>query len=371
MSEYQYYEFQAIDRPLTKAEQEMLRALSSRGRITATSFANHYDWGDFKGDPGKLMEDCFDLHLYLANWGTRRLMMRVPKRLVDRHELDVFLDEVDWVEIWSKGAYTIIDIYRDEVEPDDDAWDVDVGWLAVLAPLRNDIVSGDLRLFYLLWLSAVGEGLLTDDTPESLPGIDPLTGSLEAVVAFFGIDRDLVAAAAASPYEEEPAPDAARAVIAGLADDEKTDLLIRLMEGDVHIGSELRRRARAQHMSGRRRRRTVGELRLKAHEMRKARKRAEAERLRAEERRKAEEAEQARRDRLDALRRRGENVWREVETEIGLRNAAGYDRAAALLTDLKQLAAEDDTAAEFSSRIAAIRERHVRKVQFLKRLRGL
>ena len=45
MSEYQYYEFQAIDRPLDAAEQAALRALSTRARITATGFVNHYEWG--------------------------------------------------------------------------------------------------------------------------------------------------------------------------------------------------------------------------------------------------------------------------------------------------------------------------------------
>jgi hypothetical protein len=79
MSEYQYYEFQAIDRPLDRAAQDALRSISSRARITATSFTNQYEWGDLKGDPHKFMERWFDLHLYVANWGTRRLMIRVPK----------------------------------------------------------------------------------------------------------------------------------------------------------------------------------------------------------------------------------------------------------------------------------------------------
>ena len=61
MSEYQYYEFQAIDRPLGEADREALRTLSTRARITATSFTNHYEWGDFKGDPQRLMERWFDL----------------------------------------------------------------------------------------------------------------------------------------------------------------------------------------------------------------------------------------------------------------------------------------------------------------------
>jgi hypothetical protein len=42
MSEHQYYEFQAIDRPLDRDAQNALRTISSRARITATNFINHY-----------------------------------------------------------------------------------------------------------------------------------------------------------------------------------------------------------------------------------------------------------------------------------------------------------------------------------------
>ena len=38
MSEYQYYEFQAIDRPLNPGEMETLRRYSTRAHITPTSF---------------------------------------------------------------------------------------------------------------------------------------------------------------------------------------------------------------------------------------------------------------------------------------------------------------------------------------------
>lgn len=67
MSEYQYYEFQAVDRPLGELQQQELRALSTRARITATSFVNSYEWGNFKGSPARLMDRYFDLHVYLAN----------------------------------------------------------------------------------------------------------------------------------------------------------------------------------------------------------------------------------------------------------------------------------------------------------------
>ena len=60
-----------------------LRACSSRATITATRFVDHYEWGSFKGDPSAWMEKYFDAFLYLANWGTHELMIRLPRKLLD------------------------------------------------------------------------------------------------------------------------------------------------------------------------------------------------------------------------------------------------------------------------------------------------
>ncbi len=51
MSEYQYYEFLALDRALTDKQRAELRSLSTRAEITATRFVNEYQWGDLKGRP--------------------------------------------------------------------------------------------------------------------------------------------------------------------------------------------------------------------------------------------------------------------------------------------------------------------------------
>ncbi len=120
MSEYKYYEFRAIDRPLDAADRTALRALSTRARITATSFVNTYVWGGFKGDPNQLMERWFDLHLYLANWGSGRLMIRLPKRLVDRSRLDDLLAKIEHATLKPSGENLILDIVRKELEYDDD-----------------------------------------------------------------------------------------------------------------------------------------------------------------------------------------------------------------------------------------------------------
>ena len=51
MSEYQYYEFRAIDQPLDEKAMEALRNLSSRAQITPTSFVNEYNYGETSKGP--------------------------------------------------------------------------------------------------------------------------------------------------------------------------------------------------------------------------------------------------------------------------------------------------------------------------------
>jgi hypothetical protein len=57
VSEYQYYEFLAVDRPLDAGQLDRLCALSTRAELTPTSLVNTYHWGDFKGKPRALMEE--------------------------------------------------------------------------------------------------------------------------------------------------------------------------------------------------------------------------------------------------------------------------------------------------------------------------
>jgi hypothetical protein len=373
MSEYQYFEFQAIDRPLSQADREALRDLSTRARITATSFTNSYEWGDFKGDPAKLMERWFDLHLYLANWGSRRLMIRLPTRMVNRDLLDAFLGEVDCAGLTVTGENLILDIALDEVESED--MEDGSGWLAALTPLRAEMLAGDLRLFYLLWLTAVEADTFEADEPEPMPGIGPMTAALEAFAAFFGIDPDLVQVAAERPAIVIPSVSTSADVgkiLLAMTDSEKTEILARLYDGDTHVTLELRARVRermaveadAPPVVAR----TVGELRARARALGLAREHAAARKLAAERKRQVEEAEKARRVRLDTIARRGESVWRDVEAEIERSNATGYDRAASLLLDLRAVAEERGAMPDFEKRLRAIRERHAHKKQFVVRL---
>jgi hypothetical protein len=370
MSEYQYYEFLAIDRPLDRAAQDALRSISSRARITATSFANHYEWGDLKGDPGKFMERWFDLHLYVANWGTRRLMIRVPKRFLSRADIEPFLGEIDWVKVSTANDNLIIDICHQEEGAYDD-WEDGSSRLAGLAPLRSDVLSGDLRLFYLLWLTAVENELVPDEEVEPLQGLAPLTGPLKAFAEFFYIDRDLVEAAAEQGQAHlQLTGDALRKRLAAIPDHEKVEFLMRIVEGDALAGVDLKGRLgrtspRTAH------RRTAGTLRIRAEEIRRARERADAERRAAGRRREAAAAEKALRVRLKALKQRGATVWDEIGAEIERRNAAGYEVAMGLLSDLQVLAREEGSEQEFNRRLGALRTRHEKKGKFIERLNKL
>ena len=150
MSEYQFYQFQAIDRPLTDRQMQELRAISTRAEITPISFVNEYQWGDLKAHPLDLMKKYFDAHLYVANWGTRRLMLRIPRELIDLDAaLEYCNDETLFLHV--HGDCVILTFESDDEEYED--WDSGEGWLPSLLPLRTDLMQGDVRSLYLGWLA--------------------------------------------------------------------------------------------------------------------------------------------------------------------------------------------------------------------------
>jgi hypothetical protein len=169
MSEYQYYGFQAIDRPLTEQEMRELRTYSTRATITPTRFMNHYNWGSFKGKPAIWMEKYFDAFLYLANWGTHELMFRLPSRLLDLAVARQYCCG-ETAAARGKGDNIILEFSSDDEEGGD--WDDDGSrWLSSLIPLRPDLASGDYRVLYLGWLLCVQAEEVDEATPE--PPVPP------------------------------------------------------------------------------------------------------------------------------------------------------------------------------------------------------
>jgi hypothetical protein len=162
VSEYQYYDFKAIDRALTKTEMALLRSISTRAVITSTSFTNHYEWGDLKANPLRLLEKYFDAFVYVANWGTREFYLRLPQELIHLKQLKAMLPGKA-VSAQSAGEFVIL-AFESEVELEDE--DDGSGWMGSLISLRSDLLRGDLRCLYLGWLLCIQNEEFSGDALE-------------------------------------------------------------------------------------------------------------------------------------------------------------------------------------------------------------
>lgn len=372
MSEYQYYEFQAIDRPLTVAQMRELRSVSTRATITPTRFVNEYEWGDFKGNPALWIEKYFDLFFYYANRGSRDFMLRLPDNLLD-HELARRYCCGDAAAARRKGEHVILAFHS---EDEGEHWSEDETELSALFPLRADLAHGDHRCLYLAWLLCVQAGEVEDDVEEPpIPaGLRSLTVSLRAFSDFLRIDIDLIEVAAErSPDQEDAAPrEELERWISSLADAEKTRMLLEAAHDGRNpqpclLAGFRDSRGVAAREAGKRR--TVAQL-LKA-----ARERAEAGRRQAQERaerervRREEEARAARERYLNDLAKQGEDVWVKVDQLIATKQPKKYDEAVTLLKDLQDLATRDGKEREHSARLGHIRKQHEGKPSLIGRLR--
>lgn len=226
MSEYQYYDFRALDRPLTRNEMATLRSISTRTAITAASFTNHYEWGDLKGNPSKLLEKYFDAFVYISNWGTREFHFRLPQGSIDYTLLKAMVPG-ESLRVRKTGTFVIVEF---RFESGWDGEDDGTRWMASLMPLRSDLLRGDYRCLYLGWLRSVQDGGLDEDKlePPAPAGLEELSGPLHALIKFLELDEDLleVAAQASKPLAAGPSRRELCTWIGRLPEKDKSELLI-------------------------------------------------------------------------------------------------------------------------------------------------
>jgi hypothetical protein len=374
VSEYQYYDFKAIDHALMKTEMAALRAISTRAVITTTSFTNHYEWGDLKADPLKLLEKYFDAFVYVANWGTRELHLRLPQELVDFKHLKSMLPG-EAASARSAGQFVIVS-FESEVEPDND-WDDGTGWMGSLVSLRSDMLRGDLRCLYLGWLHTVECHEFSEDAlePPVPAGLRELSAPLDSLIEFLGIDGDLVevAASASAPLKAGPSRKELAAWVRSLPANEKDDLLIdSLSESSERRRLELLQRFERENAvapdHGTVERRTVKDL-LTA-----ARVRADEQARQLSLKRAADAARKKAKDEadravyLEGLAKREKAVWKQVEGYIQQRQPKDYERAVILLMDLHDLAVRQGDETGFQLTMEELRKTHAAKSAFLRRL---
>jgi hypothetical protein len=319
VSYHETYEFFAIDRRLTPAEMRALRSISTRATITPTRFYNFYDWGGLKADPHDLVRRYFDLFVYTeitsgARWG----ILRFPASRIDMRLWRTYVTEQRGsgppgrnVSMATRGGAVLLTMYSPEDgEPEYEELDDD-NPAVPLALVRADLLAGDLRPLYLLWLSAVqcGERRSTAAEPPRPPGLERvsrLSGVLASLAESMRLDDDLLA-----------------------------------------VALDPSRSARS----------TAGALLAAARAKRDERRRRAAERAAAERAR-----------RLALLEKRQEQEWTEVARLVGERKAPAYEDAVERLRALRELSMERGTEAVFAARLAALLEEHRSKRAFRDRV---
>ena len=374
MSEYQYYEFQAIDRPLSAKEMSELRSHSTRARITTTSFVNHYEWGSFKGDGDVWMEKYFDAFLYLASWGTHLLKLSLPSRLLDP-AMAIKYCGGDRASIREKAGKVILTYLSDDEE--DDEWSEGEGELSSMISVRAELACADRRALYLGWLLRAQAGELDDEDiePPVPPGLSQLSASLESLASFLRIDGDLLHVAAETSRSlgnTNLDRNEVRTWVGKLVAKEKDELIVDLMVNTDHAPvMELLQRFLEERSTeaetGTVPKRTVKQLLREAETFAENREHIEAQ-IRAEAKARHErETAIAREEHLLSLVGREQKLWAKVDALITTTQSTSYDLAVKILVDLRDLDARGN-GDSFHSRMKTLRQAHARKPSFIDRL---
>ena len=386
MSEYQYHEWQTIDRLLTPAEQTAVNQLSSHIDVSSSRAVVTYHWSDFRHDPRQVLLKYFDAYFYMANWGSLHLMFRFPKGLLDAADIEPYC-ACDSISFGTFDDYQVLDL---DFNPEDGgSWMEAEAGLSHFISLRNDLLEGDYRLLYLAWLKASMEddssedyhedcddeeeydgkegtsGSLAEDMEPPVPlGLKKLSPALQNFVQVFGIDPFLVQAAAeASPDAKEALAGDYRDLVARLPRAECDDFLARLAQGDPGVRLALRKRLggylpqeRPQTVKPR----SLGQLFQRARHLEKA-----------EQKRQAEEARKKHIAEMKALAAREAQTWQQVENFLdnGRKIASVYDEATGLLEQLKQLSEFQDTRDIFQRRLRRLAEKFAPRPALIDRWR--
>jgi hypothetical protein len=361
MSEYQYFEFQSLDRPLTADQQAAMRRISHQVNLTPVRACFTYTAGSFKAEPSTVLAQNFDAMIHLTGWGDKRLMFRFPAALLDLEQVKAYVDPLGRCVTWSvRGDYALLDIsFRRDPGA---GWIETERWLPSLAPLRADILRGDYRMLYLAWLKS----LTPEDAEESTveppvpAGLGDLPPQIEAFLELFEVDPYLLEIASQASegtrsLSTEPGvlppcglseAGALRAVEA-LPRYEADAFLLRVARGEPLAEVALLRRlaelAGPPAGAGASSPRTTARLLAAASE---ARVRGEGER--------AQDAQTQRTAELEDLAAREEQVWTMVERLVARRAARPNDEAVDLLLRLREAAAYKGCLPAFEERLAGL-----------------
>ncbi len=379
MSEYQYYEFRAIDQSLNVQQMDQLRDISTRAEITPTSFVNEYQWGDLKADPLDFMKKYFDAHLYFANWGTRILMLRIPRDLIDVDAARWYCND-ETLSAHVHRKHVIVRFVSQDEGGDFYDWEYEDTWLSSLIPLRDELMRGDFRCLYLGWLAGVWED---DDNvePPIPPGLSKRSGSLESLTDYLQIDDHLLDAAIKPDTGSPPigpTRDEMKNWATKIPVKQMNEWITRLLadeESPTLIASRIRHEFRTDWNKSNQtappkpsqKTRTAAELYHIREELAEEARRLEEQRKAKEKEKQNKKAAAERKKYLQQLEAKETQVWQEVETLLATTNQQNYDRAVGWLKDLRDLAMMSSSVDQWTAQITDFRARYYRKSSLMKR----
>ncbi|MEG3973249.1 hypothetical protein QT970_01345 [Microcoleus sp. herbarium8] len=381
MSEYQYYEFQSVDRRLTQSEQEALSQLSSRAQISSSRAIFVYNYGDFPGQEKQVLIKYFDAMFYIANWGSLQLMFRFPKGLIDIELMRQYCVE-DIVEVSEINNFVILEISINE-EGGFDGWIEGEGNLSSLIGLRQEILQGDYRLLYLAWLKGItyldefdedederdDDDEKDDDENDDREGLEPpvppnfgkLSSSLQAFIDIFEVDEHLLKTAISASVTKDSIPESSiKKAIKKLERSEVDTFLLRLLKGESNLSIELGKKlsgmieVRQEQNPGKR---TIRQLLASAKKEEKK-----------EEYRIEQEAKAARIRELEALAKRETAAWEEIDALIQKGTSNSYDQVVPLLLKLRDLADYQKQQIKFLTRLQELHNKYSSRSGLKRRL---
>ena len=256
MSEFQCYQFKSFDRVLTEDERQEVSTWSSRAQVTSTSATFIYHYGDFRKSPEWAVELYFDAMIYFANWGTRRLLFRLPASLIDAEALKKFCIENDWssdcISLEKRESVYLLDLHFSNEEGGRWMEQDDFG-IEVLGKIRDDLMEGDYRALYLLWVKFAADAPHEDEEedyqqdkvllpPPVPPNLKNLDATLNAFIEFFEIYDSIVYEAQAASVEEVKEAIDYKKLLLLLPDKERIEWLERMIEGEPKLGVLLKKR---------------------------------------------------------------------------------------------------------------------------------
>jgi len=375
LSEYQRYEFMTIDRPLTRGQLDAVNALSSHIEASSTHALIEYHWGDFKHNPIKVLHEFFDGFLYWANWGSPQLAFRFPHGILPVDLIDGY-DLEDFVTFTRYPDYDILDIQFGEMEAPDEWTAYELG---SLIPIRDELMEGDLRALYIVWLAAqiMIEGYDEEENedeeedweisvPPVPPGFGTLTAAQYSLAELLQVPQELLVAAARHSKAAAPSTgDDVAAWVKLLPQDRQNDYLVRLAHNEPGLSRLLVRELRELGQDKIRAAPSTGEHVTYATVL------AESKAIRARlEREKREQEQAARLRHLQEIHDHQDAYWHQVDQAVMRGTGTGYDEALRLLIDLREAADQFKETQKFQDHFRAWVRPHLRRPAFVKRLQA-